>query len=113
MLLSPYAGYLYLSSGLDSPSRFDYPLASTFRAGDEAELIARIRDAEIERVCVGGLDSPGIVELRPHRLLRYVETRMHRVGSLAAMPDVAQPPACTLYSRSRPPHAGSGASDAS
>lgn len=84
-LLSPEAGFYYLATGLQNPTAFDYPLATTFGRNGQAEVIAVISRGEIRAVC---LDSRWSTPLSPLLLERYVVDHMERSNDLGF---------CTLY----------------
>ena len=80
LLLSPHASLLYLLSDLRSPTRHDYPLITTFRNGDLAELELSIRAGEIRRVCIG---YQGTGRLRPAELESWVRSRLAKGERIA------------------------------
>jgi hypothetical protein len=64
----------YLGSGVTNPTRFDYPLASTFGRDGQAEVIESIRNGRVQRVCLQKSDD--WQGLPPTELLAFVRTRM-------------------------------------
>lgn len=92
LLLSPHAGFYYLSTGLKNPTPFDYPLVTAFGRQGEAEVMAAISRHEIQTVCLDSQYSQQLSGLRPVRLERYVREHMERSGEVGF---------CTLY-RVRP-----------
>jgi len=75
-ILSPYAGFYYLVSGLKNPTSFDYPLATAFGRSGESEVIAAISRREIDTVFLGPqLNYPS---LHPVLLARYIQGHMER-----------------------------------
>jgi 4-amino-4-deoxy-L-arabinose transferase-like glycosyltransferase len=109
-LLMRGAPFYYLLSGLSDPTRFDYPLVTTFGASGQDEVIEAIRRGAVRHVCVssfapnlrsgaeGGEPSTRVRRgARPDRLAQYVRTRMERVRTLgSAHVSFAH---CTLYRR--------------
>jgi hypothetical protein len=86
-VLSPYAGYLYLASGLTDPTRQDYPYASTFRSGDLQDLERRLASGEIPRVCLGPYKGSG--RLRPAALESFVRSHLRRSVRVGPLADTA------------------------
>ncbi|HBC93481.1 MAG TPA: hypothetical protein DCZ10_11465 [Pelotomaculum sp.] len=75
-ILSPYAGFYYLVSGLKNPTSFDYPLATAFGRNGESEVIAAISRREIDTVFLGPqLNEPS---LHPVLLAGYIQGHMKR-----------------------------------
>jgi hypothetical protein len=75
-ILSPYAGFYYLVSGLKNPTSFDYPLATAFGCNGESEVIAAISRREIDTVFLGPqLNEPS---LHPVLLAGYIQGHMKR-----------------------------------
>jgi hypothetical protein len=85
LLMSP-AGFYYLVTGLENPTPFDFPLATTF--GDHGKsLVARmIKAGRIRSVC----ESLPRGSLRPRVLTRFVKNHLRSVGEVGS---------CTLFLR--------------
>lgn len=88
MVVSPRAGFFYLTAGLANPTRYDYPLVSQLGSLGEAEIIDRIESGSISRVC---LDHHWPRKLAPTALIEWVETHMLLIEELEA---------CDLYAAS-------------
>jgi 4-amino-4-deoxy-L-arabinose transferase-like glycosyltransferase len=97
LVLSAFAGYDYLAAGARNPTRFDYPLSTTFRDGDERRLVERIERGDFAAACVGYLDVGGDRRLRPERLVAAVTTRMSRAGRVGSR--TGDHDSCVLYTR--------------
>ena len=93
-ILSPIAGFYYLLSGLENPTRYDYPLVSQFGSGGQDEVMAALDAGEISHVCVA---ASWPERLRPKRLIEFVEANLELVESFDA---------CRLYTVRRPPSVG-------
>lgn len=82
-VVMPQAGLLYLATGIENPTRFDYPAASAVGPDDVAGLADAIDRGELTRACIGGPDwyaeEP---ELWPAALVRMLERRLTHVGKL-------------------------------
>jgi 4-amino-4-deoxy-L-arabinose transferase-like glycosyltransferase len=72
-LATPEAGFYYLLSGVSNPTPYDYPLASAFGRTGQAELVARIRQGDLDAVCLGIRRADN---LTPWRLVYTVKTTM-------------------------------------
>jgi len=85
-LLSPNAGFHYLTSGVSNPTPFDYPLKPAFGRAGMADTIARLESGELTQVCL----KPVKGLMAPDALQHYVETQMVPGADLGV---------CTLYRR--------------
>jgi 4-amino-4-deoxy-L-arabinose transferase-like glycosyltransferase len=92
LLLVPDAGFYYLLSGVDNPTPFDYPLATTFGHHGEQDVIDAIASGRIPAVCVDRA-AEARAGLEPAALLAYVEAHLHGGRDLGP---------CTVYSRAPP-----------
>lgn len=73
LLLSPDAGFGYLSTGLRNPSPFDYPVATAFGRRGQAATVAALETGRIASVCRSpAIDQP----LRPVELDSFVTSRL-------------------------------------
>ena len=101
-LLMPSAGLYYLLSGLENPTRFDYPTVTTFGRSGQDEVIDAIERDWIQRVCVGGYGGSTFGPLRPGMLVRHVRERMHLVRRIGNRDDVpGYDGGCSLYTTER------------
>jgi hypothetical protein len=82
------AGILYLVSGLENPTPFDYPLVSAFGRDGEERLAADVERGRFAAVCVDFGTDPAVV---PTRLAAAIER------SLAPAEDLG---VCRVYRRS-------------
>jgi len=71
--LTPSAAKLYLLSGIENPTPFDYPLVTAFGFRGQEEVIEQIEQQRIQWVCMRAL---GPHPLRADRLEDYVEQNM-------------------------------------
>jgi hypothetical protein len=78
LLLTPDAGFRYLTSGLQNPTAFDFPFATTFGSSGQQQVIDSIRRGRIRQVCVTR-DWWG---LEPAQLVRFVRSTMQAVADL-------------------------------
>ena len=72
LLLTPDAGFRYLSSGLSDPTAFDFPFVTTFGKDGQQRVIQAISAGRIKRVCVAR-DWFGF---EPTQLVDYVHRTM-------------------------------------
>lgn len=78
LILSPRASTLYLVSGVDNPTEFDYPAITQFGATGMDEVAAAVGSGEIEVACVADAWPPG---LAPDQLIASVRDRLEpRLG---------------------------------
>jgi len=68
-ILHPNAAVYYLASGLRNPTRYDFPLVTTFGPNGQQQLIERIRSREIASICVMPLPWE---TLPPEHLIGYI-----------------------------------------
>ncbi len=91
-LLTPYAAFTYLVTGLENPTPFDYPLITAFGRNGAADLMRAIEQGRIRSVCMAR-DSR--FPFTPHELRQFVSAHMEAVTDLEF---------CTVYrTRSRRP----------
>jgi hypothetical protein len=88
-LLVPNAGFYYLVSGLSDPTPFDYPLATTYGARGEQDVIEQIAAGKIAAACVDVL-GVHVYGLEPRTLLAYVQTKLRPGANLGV---------CRMYYR--------------
>ena len=87
-LLTPKASFYYLATGIQNPTRFDYPISMVFGANGQQEVIAAVEDSRIDVICLEYEDWP--YQLRATELVRYMQHEMHRKSDVGA---------CTIYSK--------------
>jgi hypothetical protein len=65
LVLTPDAGFRYLSSGLENPTAFDFPFVTTFGRNGEQRVIDALASGSIKRVCLAnewyGLGPPALI----------------------------------------------------
>ncbi len=86
-LATPEAGILYLVSGVENATPYDYPLATAFGTDGEERLAAEIEAGRFEAVC---MNYGGEIGLLPPRLVAAIE------GSLVPAEDLGS---CRMYRR--------------
>jgi hypothetical protein len=89
LLLGWRAPLWYLVSGLDNPTAYDYPLASTFGPHGQADVVRKIESGEIRWVASSGAIAGS---LAPCDIERYVSEHLSPVLST---------PVATLYARAQ------------
>jgi 4-amino-4-deoxy-L-arabinose transferase-like glycosyltransferase len=72
LVLTPDAGFRYLSSGLENPTAFDFPFVTTFGRNGERRVIDALASGRIKRVCLAG-EWYG---LGPPAVIAYVRSTM-------------------------------------
>jgi 4-amino-4-deoxy-L-arabinose transferase-like glycosyltransferase len=77
-LLSPRAGFLYLTSGVRNPTPFDYPIITCLGSDGERKVTQSIADGEIDVI---GVDRSWR-ELKPKSLIGYVERNLTKTDDL-------------------------------
>ncbi len=77
-VLSPTAGFYYLVTGFENPTRFDYPLVSQFGSEGQEEVMAALEDGAISHVCVA---ESWPDRLRPGKLIEFVEANLELAES--------------------------------
>lgn len=87
LLLHQYASLFYLATGLQNPTRYDFPLATPFGPDGQREVSEKIRRGEIRAVC---LDTGPWAMLPPKELIASVRAEMR--GGPQAGP-------CRLFTR--------------
>jgi hypothetical protein len=114
MLLLPNASLLYLTSGIQNPTRHDYPLLTAIRRDGQLEAIQQIRSGALRRVCLGSFD--GDPSMRPTELVDFVSSELRPLLTQAPsnVAPTGGPDSCVLLApRVRPPtRPGPGARDA-
>jgi hypothetical protein len=85
-LLTPDAGFRYLTSGLRNPTAYDYPIVTTFGPNGQARVQGLLASGRIRSVCYGWWTAG----LLPTQLITYVRSSMTRGPDLGP---------CTLYTR--------------
>jgi hypothetical protein len=84
---TPEAGILYLTSGLENPTPYDFPVATALGRHGEAALAAAVEGGRFETVCVDfGLEGP----LVPDRLAAAIDRTLEPGDDLGV---------CRLYVR--------------
>lgn len=73
-VLAPSAANVYLTTGLQNPTPFDYPFVTTLGTGGEAGLIAQVERRELNPLCLGLDENDG---LAPRALIQVVTERMY------------------------------------
>ena len=86
-LATSEAGILYLVSGVENVTPYDYPLATTFGRDGEEQLAAEIEQGRFAAVCVNFASETDMV---PRRLVEAIE------GSLVPGEDLGS---CRIYRR--------------
>ena len=86
-IATPEAGILYLVSGVENVTPYDYPLATAFGTDGEARLAADIEAGRFAAVC---MNYGGEIGLMPPRLVAAIE------GSLVPAEDLGS---CRMYRR--------------
>jgi hypothetical protein len=79
LILDPQAATLYLASGLENPTLYDYPLRSAFGPKGQQEVIDQIRSGLIPAVCLSDSSWEGSAVWRPfppEELIAFVHSRM-------------------------------------
>jgi hypothetical protein len=84
LLLLPDAGFRYLTTGLQNPTPFDFPLVTTFGRNLQRRVIDSIASDQIRQVCLGR----SWFGLEPTQLVNYVRANMRARSQLGF---------CTLY----------------
>jgi hypothetical protein len=84
-IINPRAGYYYFLSGLENPTRYDYPLETVFGDHGEEEVIEVIKRNQLRYVCLAPLES---YHLKPAILGDYVQQNMNDIRDLDF---------CTIY----------------
>jgi hypothetical protein len=92
MVLRPDAALFYLAGGLENPTPYDYPYASTFGRHGQAEVIQQIRSGRVPWVC---RSMPADDPLAPRELMAFVNDHMTEaaatpIGSLRRL-EAGQP----------------------
>jgi hypothetical protein len=82
-ILSPHAGFYYLSSGLRNPTAYDYPYVTAFGTSGEESVIRKIECGDFKIVAVGDMEYTQSENLYPERLLQYVRNKMQLCGERA------------------------------
>ena len=72
LLLTPDAGFRYLTSGLRNPTAFDFPFVTTFGTDGQRRVIDALAAGRIKRVCVAA-DWFGF---EPTQLVGYIRRTM-------------------------------------
>jgi hypothetical protein len=94
LVISLRAGFLYLASGLENPTPFDYPVSTAFGLDGETRVVEAITSGEFQEVCLdhdfSTTSDPR--RLQPREVLSFVEQKMDLRRDLAA---------CAIY-RYRP-----------
>jgi hypothetical protein len=90
-LLTPFAAFFYLVTGLENPTPFDYPLVTAFGLHGQADVMAAIQKGNIRSVCVKRRRG---YRLSPDKLEQFIVDHMESVSDLEF---------CTLY-RTHSPH---------
>ena len=85
--LGPHASFYYVAGELRNPTRYDYPSIISIGASGTREIISKIMDGHIERVCLGPGDAP---PLDVPELKEWIRNNMTRLP---------QPEFCEQYAR--------------
>jgi hypothetical protein len=86
-ILHPHAAVYYLATGIRNPTRYDFPLSTTFGPHGQQQVIDRIRSGDISAVCLQ--PTPWEI-LPPQALIGFIQQNL-RPG-----PDLGP---CRIFSR--------------
>jgi len=78
-IINPRASYYYFLSGIENPTRYDYPVETIFGDHGQEDVIEAINQNQLRYVCLAPLES---FNLKPALLGDYVQKSMNDVRNL-------------------------------
>jgi hypothetical protein len=78
-IINPRASYYYFLSGVNNPTRYDYPVEAVFGDHGQEDVIEAINQNQLRYVCLAPLES---FTMKPALLGDYVQKSMNDVRNL-------------------------------